>query len=184
MMAEGDGLGRLQMGEARHDRAACAPACFTSARCSTSNPAEARAQASRTHSRKSVATWSLRERAVCSRAPAGPTISVSRASMLKWMSSSSRLKAKRPAAISRRSGRARHDRVRIGLADDALGGQHPGMRLRARDIVIGEAFVEIDGDVYLLHDPGGAALEAPAPHLVRRHRLNRCLIFALVPVPE
>ena len=45
--------------------------------------------ASRTHSLKSVATWSLRERAVCSRRPGSPTSSVSRCSMLKWMSSSS-----------------------------------------------------------------------------------------------
>ena len=37
--------------------------------------------ASRTQSRKSVATWSLRERAVCSRFPASPIRSVSRASM-------------------------------------------------------------------------------------------------------
>ena len=35
--------------------------------------------ASRTQSRKSVATWSLRERAVCSRPAAGPISSASRA---------------------------------------------------------------------------------------------------------
>ena len=51
-----------------------------------------RSMASRTHSLKSVATWSLRERAVCSRPAAGPISSASRASMLRWMSSSAREK--------------------------------------------------------------------------------------------
>ena len=37
----------------------------------------------------SVATWSLRERAVWSLPPTGPTISVSRRSTAMWMSSSS-----------------------------------------------------------------------------------------------
>ena len=36
----------------------------------------------------SVATWSLRDRAVCSLPPTGPTISVSRRSIAMWMSSS------------------------------------------------------------------------------------------------
>ena len=60
------------------------------------------AQASRTHNLKSVATWSLRERAVCSRPAAGPISSVRRASILRWMSSRAREKAKVPASISRR----------------------------------------------------------------------------------
>ncbi len=40
------------------------------------------------HSRRSVATWSLRLRAVCSLAPAGPASSVTRRSTAVWMSSS------------------------------------------------------------------------------------------------
>jgi hypothetical protein len=37
----------------------------------------------------SVATWSLRERAVCSLPPTAPAISVTRRSIAMWMSSSS-----------------------------------------------------------------------------------------------
>ena len=48
----------------------------------------------------SVATWSLRERAVCSLPPTGPTISVSRRSIAMWMSSSSSRNANSPASSS------------------------------------------------------------------------------------
>src|SRR4051794_36384375 len=48
----------------------------------------------------SVATWSLRERAVCSRPPTGPTISVSRRSTAMWMSSSSSRNRNSPASSS------------------------------------------------------------------------------------
>ncbi|CAB4944516.1 unannotated protein [freshwater metagenome] len=49
----------------------------------------ARPAASPVHSAKSVATWSLRERAVCRRAPGSPTSSVRWRSIAMWMSSSS-----------------------------------------------------------------------------------------------
>jgi len=58
--------------------------------------------APRTHRRRSVATWSLRERAVCRRRPGSPTSSVRRASTFMWMSSSAAEKVKVPASISRR----------------------------------------------------------------------------------
>ena len=48
----------------------------------------------------SVATWSLRERAVCSLPPTGPTISVSRRSTAMWMSSSSGRNGNSPASSS------------------------------------------------------------------------------------
>ena len=51
----------------------------------------------------SVATWSLRERAVCSRPPTGPTISVSRRSIAMWMSSSPSANGNVPSASSART---------------------------------------------------------------------------------
>ena len=48
----------------------------------------------------SVATWSLRERAVCSLPPTGPTISVRRRSIAMWMSSSSGSKGNSPSSSS------------------------------------------------------------------------------------
>ncbi len=59
-----------------------------------------------------------------------------------------------------------HNGIRVRLGDDPLLGQHPGMGLRAREVLLGQPFVEIDGGVYLLHDGSGAAFEASAPHLV------------------
>ena len=48
----------------------------------------ARSISPRSHSRRSVATWSLRERPVCRRLPASPTSAVRRFSMLRCTSSS------------------------------------------------------------------------------------------------
>ena len=50
----------------------------------------------RTSSARSVATWSLRERAVWSLPPGGPISSVRRRSIAMWMSSSSSRNSKRP----------------------------------------------------------------------------------------
>ena len=103
MMAEGHRLRRLQMGEARHHRAGMLQRLARRARADKpASAASSASMASRTHSRKSVATWSLRERAVCSRPAAGPISSASRPSTFMWMSSSARLKANLPASISDR----------------------------------------------------------------------------------
>ncbi len=56
--------------------------------------------ASRSQSRRSVATWSLRERAVCRRLPASPARAISRFSMLRWTSSKSRDQTNAPRSIS------------------------------------------------------------------------------------
>ena len=62
-----------------------------------SRPARRRAR-SRVYIARSVTTWSLRERAVCSRPPTGPAISVRRRSIAMWMSSSSALEREAPLA--------------------------------------------------------------------------------------
>jgi len=59
--------------------------------------------------------------------------------------------------------------VSILAGNDALGGQHRHVRARTLDVLLGQPFVEFDGDVYLLHDICGAAREPPAPHLIRSH---------------
>jgi hypothetical protein len=42
----------------------------------------------------------------------------------------------------------------VVLGDDALRGEHGGMRLRSADILRGQSLVEADRGVYLLHDLG------------------------------
>ena len=69
-------------------------------------PASAASHWSRTQSRKSTATWSLRDRAVCSRPAGSPTISFRRASTFMWMSSSAAEKGKPPPSISDRTVRS------------------------------------------------------------------------------
>ena len=80
--------------------AAPASACATSARISATRLASTTSHCPRTHSRKSTATWSLRDRAVCSRPAGAPINSRSRLSTFMWMSSSSRENGNPPASIS------------------------------------------------------------------------------------
>ena len=91
MMAEGDRLRALQMREARHHRVGMSLGLLgqrrSAARCSWPSISS---MAFRTQSFRSVATWSLRERAVWSRPAASPISSFSRASTCVWMSSSAR----------------------------------------------------------------------------------------------
>ncbi len=58
--------------------------------------------------------------------------------------------------------------ARVVFADDALLGQHRGVRLRGADVLRGQTLVEADGGVYLLHDLGGRGRETAAPHAVSR----------------
>ena len=81
MMAEGHRLRGLQMGEARHHGAGMLQRLLGErALVAAEQRRRVSSMASRTQSRKSVATWSLRERAVCSRPAAGPISSASRLS--------------------------------------------------------------------------------------------------------
>ena len=114
-MAEGHRLRGLQMGEAGHDRVGMglAPSRPAPSAAACSWPSIS-SIASRTQSRKSVATWSLRERAVCSRPAASPISSVSRASTFMWMSSSARENVKLPCVDLRRDRvQARDDLLRV-----------------------------------------------------------------------
>ena len=54
--------------------------------------------------------------------------------------------------------------------DDAIGGEHRHMSLGATDVLRREAVVEADGGVDLLHDCIGSAAEPAAPHLVAHDR--------------
>ena len=138
MMAEGDRLRRLQVREARHHRVGMRLGLARRAR-AAAPPAPRRAPSSRsrTYSRKSVATWSLRERAVCSR-PAGvadqllePALDVhvhvfERARELQACRPRSRPAPGRgPAMIF----------AGVVLGDDALRRQHGGVRLGGADVL-------------------------------------------------
>ena len=54
----------------------------------------------------------------------------------------------------------------IGFRDDSLLRQHRGMGFRARDVLPEQALVEADRGVDLFHDRVRPRLETPAPHLV------------------
>ena len=93
MVAKGDGLGPLQMGVARHDRAGV---CFRLDGTSTCIRSlqlflHGRCSLFRRYRRISSATWSFRLRAVCRRLPASPMRAVSSPSTKVWMSSGVRV---------------------------------------------------------------------------------------------
>ena len=58
------------------------------------------------------------------------------------------------------------DLLRVVLGDDALGRQHGGVRLRGADVLGRQSLVEADRGVYLLHDLGRRHREAATPHSV------------------
>ena len=68
---------------------------------------------------------------------------------------------------------ALEDGLGVILGDDAFGGQHAHMRPRAGQVFARQPLVEIDGGGNLPHDRGGAGFEPPAPHFVRRHAFTR-----------
>ena len=55
--------------------------------------------------------------------------------------------------------------LEVLLGDDALGRQHGGMRLGGADVLRRQSLVEVDGGVYLLHDLRGR-LEKRPPHIL------------------
>ena len=54
----------------------------------------------------------------------------------------------------------------IFFGDDALLGEHSGMRARAANILGGEALVKINRDVNRLHQLTWGCVESSAPHLL------------------
>ena len=107
----GRAAGGCSPASASRDAPRRAPAAAPSAR----RPAPPRGpRAARTNSARSVATWSLRERPVCSLPPTGPASSVSRRSIAMWMSSSSSRSSNSPRSSSA------GDRVEAGEQSVAL----------------------------------------------------------------
>ena len=63
----------------------------------------------------------------------------------------------------------------VRIRNDAVRGQHIGMRFATRDILLPKTLVEWDGGIYLAHDCAGAFAESAAPHAIGiRHALCNC----------
>jgi hypothetical protein len=135
-----------------------------SADCRSARAVSASSQARRTQSRKSSATWSFRERAVCSR----PADHLGEARLDVHVDVLERARELEPAGLDLvpDSPEALHDGLRVSPGDDILRRQHLGMRDRSPDVLGVEPAVEVDRGVDLLHDGGHAAGEAAAPEQV------------------
>ena len=115
---------------------------------SSSAAAIASRAASRVKSATSVATWSLRDRAVWSLPPTGPATSVTRRSTAMWMSSSSSRNGKRAL---RQLGRDRVERrqqgIAVGAGDDVARREHARVGAGLGDVLAPQAPVEAEGAV-------------------------------------
>ena len=107
----------------------------------------------RTSIATSVATWSLRERAVWSFPPTGPTISVRRRSIAMWMSSSFSVTTKR-VRVDLRAHRVEPalDRLEVVVADDPAARQHARVGARLLEVVRRQPVVEADRRVERLEE--------------------------------
>ena len=122
-----------------------APAAPPSARRAPPRAAPAR---SRVYIARSVTTWSLRERAVCSFPPTGPASSVRRRSIAMWMSSSSGSNGKRSSASSRSTAsKPGKQRIAVLFGDDPTRCEHASVRARLGDVVRPQPPVEVDRGV-------------------------------------
>jgi hypothetical protein len=129
----------------------------------------------RSHSRMSVAIWSLRERAVCRRLPASPTSSVSRCSMLKWTSSRSIDHGKGAGAhLGQDLAHAAFDRGQVGGGNELAALQHPRVREGALDVEFGQALVETDRRVEALGKGVERLGEASRPALPAPPAVSSC----------
>ncbi len=160
-------LRALQVRVAGHDGAPCSPRRGRGARTGARAGGRSRAlHAPFTYMRKSVATWSLRERAVCRRPAAGPIFSARRASTFMCTSSRSSRSTNSPRAILLEDlGEPAHDGVGVLLRDDPLAAEHARVRDRRGDVIGQEAHVDVDGGGVGLDQLVGGLLEAAAPEL-------------------
>ena len=109
---------------------------WTSALCRRWSDSRVPSACARVNIAMSVATWSLRERAVCSLPPTGPTISVSRRSIAMWTSSSASSKRNSPSSSSRPTRSSPFSSAsRSASLMIAGGGQHRRVRARLLDVV-------------------------------------------------
>ncbi len=115
--------GCSRAGRRRRPRSARPSSTSWSAMTSVATPVRRR----RHHRRRSVATWSLRLRPVCSLAPTSPASSVTRRSMAVCTSSSPAAKTKRPSATSSPTRSSAASRtVDLALGQHARRGRDPG----------------------------------------------------------
>ena len=166
MMAEGDRLGRLQVGEARHDAGAVLLGAAEQRRLQVAQQPVGRV-----------------DRIAYPQAQIGRDLVVARArgvqlaARLADQLGQPRLDVQvdvLECCAERKAFRldlgpdlleAGQDRVALGVIEQAHGGQHAGMRRRARDVVRVEPLVEADRGVNLLHQGRRAALEMAAPEV-------------------
>ena len=155
-----DGLGALEVGVAGHRPVQVAlGGAGQRARQRPRSPPAPAAAASRVNIATSVATWSLRERAVCRRPPTGPASSVSRRSTAMWMSSSSSRNGKLPSASSRST--ASRPASRASRSASPMMPRAASIRACARDWATsnGHSRRSKDSDVFSARNAGSCGSE-------------------------
>jgi hypothetical protein len=167
VMAEGDGLCRLQMGEARHDRRGVFVGAVDQRRLQVGKH-RLQAVDRVAHPQADIERDLVVARARRVQAPAGRADEVGQPALDVEMDVLELGRELEAAGLDllAHPGQPSLDGAAVLGREDALGDQHVAVGDRARDILRVEPAVEPDGGVDLLHDFRRAELVAAAPHRV------------------
>ena len=167
MMAEGDRLRRLQMGEARHDHRGAVERPGGERPLQLGDLGEDRVDRV-AHPEAEIDRDLVVARARGVEAPGRRADDLSKAALDVHMDVFERARERKRARLDFAFdlGETLGDRLGVGGFDDALGGEHGDMGLGACDVLGGKLAVEVDRGVDLLHRLGRTAREPAAPHRV------------------
>ncbi len=167
VMAEGDGLRRLQMGEARHDGAGIFLGAVDQGGLQVLQlglEAVDLVAHPQPHIERHLVV--ARARGVQTPARRADQLGESRLDVEMDVLELGRELERAALDLGPDLGQPLLDGAAVSPRQDPLGHQHVGMRQRARDVLGVKPFVETDGGIDLLHDLRGAELVAAAPHCV------------------
>ena len=173
VMAEGDRLRRLQMGEARHHRAGVSFGLFGHGELEIGHLAVDLVERV-AHPQPHVGRDLVVARAGGVQAAGGEADLVLEVGLDVHVDVFERPREREGPALDLALDlfQAGDDRRDIFLRQDAGLGQHGRMRQRAADILAPELLVEIDGGIDLLHDGVGTCGETPTPHAIAHDGLS------------
>ncbi len=167
MMAEGDRLGRLQMGEAGHRHAGALERARGQRALQLGDPRDQRVDRV-AHPEAEIDRDLVVARARGMQTPSGGADDLGEPALHVHMDVLERARELEAPRLdfALDLSKTPRDGLGVGGFDDALAGEHGDVGLRTGDVLGGELTVEVDRGVDLFHDFGRADHEPAAPHRV------------------
>ena len=172
VMAEGHGLGGLQVGEARHHRSGMGQRLLGK-RALVGGQARIEPVDGVAHPQPEVGRDLVVARARGVQPPGRRPDQLGEPRLDVHMDVFQRPLELEPAALHLRQDRvqAGNDRLGVGRRNNALMSQHLGVGPACRDVLAKQLAVDVDRGIYVRHDGVGLRAEPAAPHLVAHDRL-------------